>query len=69
MPMDLRRLVKLLKSHGYTVERTQKGHYAVIDSRGDGVCTFAAGHGKTSKRDEIKDPYLRQIQRLTGIRF
>lgn len=57
MPLELRKLIAELKTRGFRVQMTQRGHYYLMKGN-KVVMSFAAGHGNKA---EVKDAYLRQI--------
>lgn len=62
MPLEFRDLEDEVKSKGYSLEMTSKGHYWVITPNGGKLITFAVSHKKNS-RGEVYDSYVSKIRR------
>ncbi len=50
-----------LKAAGFSVERTKKGHFNVINAKGNVIVNYSVGHG--SNKNEVLDCYLRQVRK------
>jgi len=61
MPVTIRNLVNEIVGKGFTVQRTQKGHFLVRDSTGRRVAAFAVGHGHN--RNLVLDCYVVKIRK------
>jgi len=63
MPVDLRQLLSEIKANGYGVTQTKQGHYWVVDSTGAKLVPFAVTHGSKTKRNQVKDNYVRAVRK------
>ncbi len=63
MPKKLREIQDLIKRAGCTIQTTKKGHFLVLNKKGVQIASFAATHGKKTKRDEVLDVYVKKIKK------
>jgi predicted RNA binding protein YcfA (HicA-like mRNA interferase family) len=64
--VPVRKLLKLIKNQGFTVERTSKGHYQLIAPDGKAtVIMFAVGHG--SNKSMVNAPYAKRVLLAIGL--
>ena len=68
MPMTEKDFLELIKSEGCTVEPTARGHYKILDEKGHMLSGYAKTHGKRTKRNEIKDCYVRAFKRALELK-
>ena len=64
MPVELRKFKTEIKSAGYSVEMTQKGHYCVIKPGGGKLIIFAVMHGKGKKGGEVLECYVNKVRKV-----
>jgi len=64
MPVDFRKFQSELKNQGYSVERTNQGHYWVIRPDGGKLINFAVGHG--SNKGMVLDAYVREVRKAVA---
>jgi len=60
MPVPYRKFKALIEAELCSIEMTKQGH-GKIWYQGVLVSTFAKTHGKNTKRDEIKDVYVKDF--------
>ncbi len=64
MPADFRKLRREIEDQGLFLEETKKGHYKILSADGTVLTVFAVSHGKSAKRGEVLDCYVRPIRKL-----
>ena len=65
--MSKRKLLALIKDQGFTVRRTRKGHFVVVDPK-TGLDTdgrFAVGHG--SNKQMVLSCYVKNVLKAIGL--
>jgi len=65
MPITDRAFIKELLAAGYSIERTKKGHYNVIDKNGIVIANFAVGHGRN--KGQVLDVYLSKVRKAIRV--
>ena len=64
--MTEKKLLGLIRSQGFSVKRTSKGHYQLISPDGSATTvTFAVGHG--SNIGMVNAPYAKRVLRAIGL--
>jgi predicted RNA binding protein YcfA (HicA-like mRNA interferase family) len=64
--MPEKKLMKLIKEQGFSVVRTNKGHYQLINPDGSATpVTFAVGHG--GNREMVNAPYVKRVLMAIGL--
>ena len=64
--MTVKAFFKLIKQNSLDTVRTKKGHYIIVDSKGNALMSFAIKHTKNGK-DEILATYVDRFHKLLGI--
>jgi len=58
--MTERKFLALIKSRGFSIRRTSRGHYRLVDPNGSSTPTvFAIGHG--SNRGMVESSYVKKV--------
>lgn len=60
MPLDESDLIEEIKNAGCAIKRTKKGHFLIIDPKGNVIESYAVSH--PGKR-EVKDSYVRLVRK------
>ena len=62
-PVEYHKFLRQIKAEGCTVDDSRYPHRIEIYYQGKFVSAFATTHGKRTKRDEVKAPYVRNFQK------
>jgi predicted RNA binding protein YcfA (HicA-like mRNA interferase family) len=66
--MTEKKLLALIKEQGFSVKRTTKGHYQLINRVGEETAVmFAVGHG--SNKGMVNAPYVKRVLMVIGLWF
>lgn len=64
--MTEKKLLELIKKQGFSVQRTSKGHYLLVNPDGKAtVIMFAVGHG--SNKGMVNAPYVKRVLMAIGL--
>ena len=65
--LTVAKLLELIKEHGFSVRRTDKSHYVVVDAEGkDTDGRFAVGHGKN--KGMVQHHYVNDVLRAIRLK-
>lgn len=64
--MTEKKLLRLIKKQGFSVQRTSRGHYQLITPTGSATAvTFAVEHG--SNIGMVNAPYVKRVLKAIGL--